>query len=146
MTIPRSDTSSLQLARTTFVLSGYEACWQEVLGRIIAYFPLIRQGPRRKWRVRQFSIVTYAFIAAITYFPSRYLATRGAIHIHTHRVMGAIYVVRRWDGLRCYKCAVSVINMCSAIPKLIGRIHSMVIDRCTFIIFFQNNENRLKIY
>jgi hypothetical protein len=42
------------------------------------------------------------FIAARTCLPSRCLATTGGIHIQTHRLMGGIYEVRRWDGVSCH--------------------------------------------
>jgi hypothetical protein len=42
------------------------------------------------------------FVAAGTCLPSSCLATKWRIHIQTHRLMGGIYKVRRWDGLRCH--------------------------------------------
>jgi hypothetical protein len=38
------------------------------------------------------------FVAAAASLPSRSLAT----YTYTHRLMGGIYEVRRWDGLSCY--------------------------------------------
>jgi hypothetical protein len=40
------------------------------------------------------SIVACVFVAAGTSLPSRCLATKGGIHIRTHRPMGGIYEVR----------------------------------------------------
>jgi hypothetical protein len=42
------------------------------------------------------------FYAAGTCLPNPCLATIGGSHIQTHRLMGAIYEVQRWDGLRCH--------------------------------------------
>jgi hypothetical protein len=42
------------------------------------------------------------FVAAGTCLSSHSLATIGGIHIQTHRLMGGIYEVRRWGGLRCH--------------------------------------------
>jgi hypothetical protein len=47
------------------------------------------------------SIVACVFVAAETFLTSRCLATRGE-YTQTHRLMGKIYEVRRWDGLRCH--------------------------------------------
>jgi hypothetical protein len=57
--------------------------------------PFIRHGLHRKWRVQQF------FVAAGTYIPSRCIVAIREI-THTERLMGGIYEVRRWDGLRCH--------------------------------------------
>jgi hypothetical protein len=40
--------------------------------------------------------------AAVTFLPSRYLVTIGGIRNRTHRMMGRIYEVRRWDELMCH--------------------------------------------
>jgi hypothetical protein len=34
--------------------------------------------------------------------PSVCLATIGGIHVQTHRPMGGIYEVCRWDGISCH--------------------------------------------
>jgi hypothetical protein len=39
--------------------------------------------------------------------PSRCPGTTGGIHIQTYEVMGGIYEVRRWDGLRCHVTCMS---------------------------------------
>jgi hypothetical protein len=41
-----------------------------------------------------------AFIAAGTCLPNRCLTTRGGMHIKTHRLIGGICEVCRWNGLR----------------------------------------------
>jgi hypothetical protein len=45
--------------------------WEE----LIAYFPLIRHEPHRKRRVQQSPIIACVLIAAVTFLPSRCLAT-----------------------------------------------------------------------
>jgi hypothetical protein len=42
------------------------------------------------------------FPAARTCLRSRCLAMKGGIHIQTQRLMGGIYELHRWDGLRSY--------------------------------------------
>jgi hypothetical protein len=49
-----------------------------------------------------YSIVAYVFVAAVTFLPSRCLTTIGGVYIQTYRLMGGIYEIRRWDGLRCH--------------------------------------------
>jgi hypothetical protein len=49
-----------------------------------------------------FILLLRVFIAAGTCFPSRCLATIVGIHMQTHTLMGDIYEIRRWDGLRCH--------------------------------------------
>jgi hypothetical protein len=44
-------------------------------------------------------IVACVFIAKITFLRDRCLATVGGLHIETHRLMGGIYEVGRWDGI-----------------------------------------------
>jgi hypothetical protein len=120
---------------------------------IITYFPVIKQGPHRKWRLQQF------FVAAGTALPSSYLATvgeytysqthssnisyvvacilcRGNVFIEplcsndrrdaqTYRLMGGIYELRRWDVLRCHKYIPSFINIDSVTQKLIVGVYTI---------------------
>jgi hypothetical protein len=68
--------------------------WQEP----IAYFPLIWHGPHRKRRVLQF----FCCCVCIRYRGNGFtLLLPSNIHIQTHRLMGWIYKVRHWYGLRC---------------------------------------------
>jgi hypothetical protein len=46
------------------------------------------------------SIVVCVFCAAVTFLPSCCLARREG-NTCEHRLTGGIYVLRRWDGLRC---------------------------------------------
>jgi hypothetical protein len=49
--------------------------------------------------VNHSSTLAYVFAAAVTFLPSRCLATlRG--YTNEHRLMKGIYKARRWDGLR----------------------------------------------
>jgi hypothetical protein len=51
---------------------------------LIVRFPLIRHGPHRKRRVQEFFIVSCVFVAAVTFSPSRCLATNeGQTYRHT---------------------------------------------------------------
>jgi hypothetical protein len=72
---------------------SHKKFWEE----LIAYFPFIRHGPHRK-RCARIPLFLYALFAAVTFLPSRCLATIGGIH----RLMGGIYEVCHWDGLRCH--------------------------------------------
>jgi hypothetical protein len=84
------------------------------LGKIAGYTDrprdslLIRHGSHRKWRVHEL------FIAAGTSLPSRCLATIGWIHVQSHRLMGGIYEVSRWDGLSWHDITPSVIRLVQA--------------------------------
>jgi hypothetical protein len=82
------------------------------------------------------------FLAMGTCFPNRCLAmkgggytlrslclaTTGGIDIETHRLMGFIYEVRRWDKLRGD-----------------SQTHRQHGDHISLLLFFQNKERRLKI-
>jgi hypothetical protein len=43
-------------------------------------------------------LLSCVFVAAVTFLLSRCLAT----YTYIHRLMGGIYEVHRWDGLRCH--------------------------------------------
>jgi hypothetical protein len=60
-------------------------------------FPLIRHGPYRTRCLQQYFYFCLYSVSAVP-LPSNYKG----IHIQTHRPMGGIYEVRRWDGLRCH--------------------------------------------
>jgi hypothetical protein len=51
--------------------------WEE----LTSYFPFIRYGPRKKDTHNNYSIAACVFVAAITFSPSRCLATIGDTHI-----------------------------------------------------------------
>jgi hypothetical protein len=61
------------------------------------------------------SIVACVFLAAVTFLPSRCIATIGGVHIQTHRLMGGIYEVCLSDGLRCRDLHTSFIKIGSGI-------------------------------
>jgi hypothetical protein len=63
---------------------------------------LIRHGPNRKRRVQQFF---YSFVCIRCHgnvFTEPLSSNDRGICIQSQRLMGGIYVVRRWDGLRCH--------------------------------------------
>jgi hypothetical protein len=77
--------------------------------------PLIKYRQHRKWRIHQFFYCcvyslprkrVYLIIAQqrkVGYILlSRCLATKRGIHIQRHRLMGGIYEIRRWNGIRSY--------------------------------------------
>jgi hypothetical protein len=87
--------------------------WKE----LIAYFPLVRQGTHRKRRLQQpfvaagtslssyYLVTTGGYIDRSTvqlllcvFVPCRCLATTG----ETHRLMGGLYEVLPWVGIRCH--------------------------------------------
>jgi hypothetical protein len=70
--------------------------WEELTPN----FPLIRYGSYRKRRVQSSSIFVGVFVAAVTVLRSLCLLTTGGIHMQTHKLMAAIYEVRRWDEFR----------------------------------------------
>jgi hypothetical protein len=72
---------------------------QEVLGRINTILSLIWHWMHRK-HVQQF-FYCCVFVAAVMLLPSHCLAMTGGIHIQTHRLVGGIFEVCCWDGLRC---------------------------------------------
>jgi hypothetical protein len=140
--------------------------WEE----LIAYFPLIRHTPYRKRCLQQFIaagmfllfllsndrgirrqthrhtrptilLLLRVFIDEGTCFPSRCLAMKVGIHIQTHRLIGGIYEVRRWDVLRCHNIHTKVHWTGSGNQKLIGgggglQTDSMEIAR-VYINFFK---------
>jgi hypothetical protein len=69
-----------------------------ILGRI-AYLLLIRYGPHRKWRVQPFFYCCVCIRCRCNVFTE---PSNRNVHIQTHRLMGRIYKVRRWDGLKCH--------------------------------------------
>jgi hypothetical protein len=75
---------------------------QEVLGRINHYFLLIRHGPHRKRRVQQFFYCCVYSLLREGCLRSRCVATVLWIYIQRHRLMGGIYELRRWDGIKCH--------------------------------------------
>jgi hypothetical protein len=100
--------------------------WEE----LVAYFRFIRHEPHRK-RLQQIFVAAGTslpscylanigghkdthrhtcptilflciFVAARMCLPIHCLATKGRIHIQTHRLMGGIYEEHRWDWFRCH--------------------------------------------
>jgi hypothetical protein len=112
--------------------------------------PLIRHRPHRKWRGQQFiCCCVYSLPLERVWWavaqqrkegytlPSLSLATIGGMHIQTHRLMGGIYEVRRWGGLRCHDIYIPSLKIGSGIQKLIGggytdTQHDNLISKPTF--------------
>jgi hypothetical protein len=61
-------------------------------------------------------VVAHVFVAAVTFLPSRCLAT----YTYRHKLMGGIYEVRRWDGLMCHHIHTKFHKIGSGIQKLIS--------------------------
>jgi hypothetical protein len=68
-------------------------------------------------------------------------------------LMGGIYDVRRWDGLKCLDIIPSFIKTDSPIQKLIGgggytdrhtHTYRQQGDLISLLLFYQNKESRLK--
>jgi hypothetical protein len=90
--------------------------WEE----LIASFPLIRHGPHIERRVQQLFYCCLCICCHSNFIPSRWSATTGGIHTETHRLMGHIYEVRRWDGLKCHDIHTNFTKIGSEIQKLMG--------------------------
>jgi hypothetical protein len=74
--------------------SSYDTI-QEVLGRT-AYFPLIRHGPHTKRSVQ------FLYCVGIRCRGNVFTEPLPSSDTHRHRLVGGIYEVHRWDGLRCH--------------------------------------------
>jgi hypothetical protein len=114
---------------------------------LIAYVPLIRHRSQRIRCLEQF------FVAAGTSLPSRCLATMGGIRIQIHGLMGWIYEVRRWDGLRCHVIHTkfhkqwfrhSNVDSGGGGVAHTNKTHRQQDDLISLIYFFQNEESRIK--
>jgi hypothetical protein len=84
-----------QLGTENYVYISYDK--QEVLGRTNRLLSLIRHGPHRKRRVQQvYCCVCIHYRGSVSAEP---LPSNGK---GIHRLMGGIYEIRCWDGLRCH--------------------------------------------
>jgi hypothetical protein len=72
--------------------------WEE----LIAYFPLIRHGSHRKWRVQQFLYSCVWIRCRCNVFTEPLPSNDRGFHIQAFKLVGGIYEVGRWDGLRCH--------------------------------------------
>jgi hypothetical protein len=71
------------------------------------------------------------------------------IHIQTHRLMGDIYEVRRWDGLRCHDIHIKFHKdwfMHAKLNRGDTETYRQHGDLISLLSFFQNKESRLKMY
>jgi hypothetical protein len=82
--------------------SSLSLFWNKFWDELIGHFPWHDTDRIEDDVSNSSSIVACVFVAAVTFLPSRCLATIRGIHIYTHILMGGIYEVRRWDGLRCH--------------------------------------------
>jgi hypothetical protein len=105
--------------------------------RRTAFFPLKWHRPNRKRRFRHMRptilVLLHLFFAAGTCLSSRCLATKGRMNFtkpthsnvrrvtHADTLLGWIYEVLRWNGLRRHEYIPSFINIGSGIQKLMGR-------------------------
>jgi hypothetical protein len=67
--------------------------WEE----LIAYFPSSNMSIIEN----NSFIFPCVFVAAVMFLPSRWLSTTG-VYSYRHRLMGRIYELCLWDGLRCH--------------------------------------------
>jgi hypothetical protein len=74
--------------------SNNKKSWEE----LISCFLLVQHGPHRKQQFYCYMCIHCHGNVFTELFPSN---DRG-IHIQTHRLMGGIYEVCHWDGLRCH--------------------------------------------
>jgi hypothetical protein len=125
---------------------------QEVLGKTN------RLLSRDKSRTQQKTMPKKLFSAAGTSLPSCYLAmiegyslpnpcqaTIGGIHVQTHRLMGEIYEVRRWDGLRCNDTHTKFRKDDPGSQKLMEGYthrHTQEEDRISLLLFFYQNKKK----
>jgi hypothetical protein len=92
------------------------------------------------------SVVVYVFVAMETFLPSISLATAGWIHIQIHRLMGWMYEVCRWNGLRCHDMHTKFRKDWLSQSKIVmgdTQTHRQHEDREGLLLFFQSKEIRL---
>jgi hypothetical protein len=101
--------------------------WDELM----AYFPLKWHGPHRKWRLQQFFYCCVCIRCRDNIFTEPLSSNDSRIHIQTHKLMGGIYEVSCWDGLRCNDVHTNFHKDWFSHSKINGGIHrhtdSMVI-------------------
>jgi hypothetical protein len=68
----------------------------------ITYFPLVRHGPHRKRRIQQFLSCCACIRCRGKVFNPAFASNDKGTHVQTHRLIGGICEVRRWNGLRCH--------------------------------------------
>jgi hypothetical protein len=110
--------------------------------------PLIQHRPYRKWRAQQFFYcwVCIRCCGNLEPLPSN---VRGGMNIQTHRLMGGIYDVRRWDELRCRDIHTKFhkdLFRHSKVDRGDTQIQRQHGDRISLLLLFRNKESRLKSY
>jgi hypothetical protein len=120
---------------------------QGVLGRTDRLFSFIRHGPHRKRRVQKFFHCCTCIRCHCNVFTQPLPGNDRRIHIETHRLMGGIYEVRRWDGFSCHYIHTkfhnnwfSHSNVNKGDTQTYRRQHG---HRISLLSFFQNKETRL---
>jgi predicted phosphatase len=87
------------LRRNLFYVIYYKKFWAE----LIAYFPFIWHGRHRKRHVQKLFYFCVCIRCSGNVFTEPLPTNDREIHIRDrHRLMGGIYEVRRWDGLKCH--------------------------------------------
>jgi hypothetical protein len=92
-----ADTQTASLSHKPTLGKWAKQDWREQ----IAYFPLIRPGPHRKRHIQKF-FYCVCIRCRGNVFTEQLPGNDRGIHIKTHRLIGGIYEVRHWDGLRCH--------------------------------------------
>jgi hypothetical protein len=118
-------------------------------GDLTAYFSLIRQGPHRKRHLQQFFYGFLYIRCRGNVFNESFPSNARGIDIQTHRLMGGIYEVRRWDGLRCHDIHNKFHKDWFTHTHVDGGGADLQINRqhgnlISLLLLFQNKENRLK--
>lgn len=88
-----------RLFRSSFCIAtkiNFNEQWYKEFQELITYFSLIRHRPHTKDLLQQLYVATGTSLRSLS------LATKGGMHIQTHRSMGGIYELRRWDWLSCH--------------------------------------------
>jgi hypothetical protein len=126
---------------------------QEVTGRTNRLVSLIRDWPHRRWLVQQFLSYCVCILWRDNLFTEPLPSNDRRIHVQTHKLMGGIYEVRRWDGFKCHDTHTKSHKDWSRHSKVNGtggesrthRQHGNLISLFLFFIF-QYKESRIKMY
>jgi hypothetical protein len=77
-------------------------CYKKFWEQLITFFPLIWDGPHRKWCFQQFFYCCLCIRWGSNVFTEPMPNNDRGIHAQTHRLMEGIYELRYWDELRCH--------------------------------------------
>jgi hypothetical protein len=120
--------------------------WNKKFWELIDYVPSIKHTPRRKRRVHQFLYCCSCIRCHGNVFTEPLPDNGMDVCIRTHTLMGRIYEVHRWDGLRCHDIRTKFHKDWFSHSK-VDRVwdtkaHRQRGDLVSLFLFFQNKESR----